>query len=436
MDYDQRRPLGFLYLLKAVTSSLGFGEHALRLVPLICGLGTIAAFYLLTRRIFSGWALVAVNLLMCVNQTAISYSAQAKQYSLELLVAVLMLLLSRPLFDPDCPSKVFWINSLALGLLLWFSFSSVFVLVGIGLALVLDQIWARPERNVARTAGALLLFGALFIPVYAVSMRPGLANPALRAMWMPHYFPLHALSEWPRWIAIKIEEVCVQSFNNRLWPLAGISILFGLVASVRRRDPLLLTGTAGAAACLGAAVLQKYPFSGLLIPLSMPASFFSSVQGINPFAPYFRRASGCFHLIAAAALLWCVASAIKGYGVQPSFMDEPREALRFVRDSWQPGDRLYATRYSTPCVVYYTSKLNWPSRNNIALNVYALDGAQHSPSALSVPVLTGRDWLVEMRTDWDKRGESVPVREYFEARGQRLAGKDVEWTSATLYQIP
>lgn len=120
--------------------------------------------------------------------------------------------------------------------------------------------------------------------------------------------------------------------------------------------------------------------------------------------------------------------------VRPLAADDPREALRFVSSNWQPGDRLYATRLSTPCVIYYGHVLDLPISDAV-LNVEAVNGDQHSPGALSVPVLPGRDWLVEMRESWRKRGESVPVREYFEARGTQLARKDVEWTSATLYQV-
>jgi hypothetical protein len=437
LDYNQApAPLGFLYLVKALTDSAGFSEQVLRLLPLACGIGTIAAFYLLTRQILSGWALVAANLLICVNQNAIAYSAQAKQYSLELMVAVLMLLLSRPLFDPDCRPKTFSINSLALGLLPWFSFSSVFVLAGIGLALVLGQLWTPRQGGASRNSGVLLLWGFLFIPVYLISIRPGMASPAIgHAVWVKEYFPLRALSEAPLWIIGKIEEVCTLSFNKRLWPLAGIGMLFGLVTSILRRDLLLLAGAAGLLVCLGAAVLQKYPFGGRLILFSVPALVLLVVAGYQSlrsvFPPGIRVGSD---LVAASALCWCLASAVKAYGVRPSVNDEPREALRFARSNWQAGDRLYATPLSTPCVIYYSGVLDWPS-SDVSLNVFAVDGGQHSPSVLSVPVSPGRDWLVEMRTPWEERGESVPVREYFEARARKLARKDVEWTSATLYQV-
>jgi hypothetical protein len=435
LDYNQAAPLGLLYLLKALTGSLGFSEWTLRLLPLICGLGTIVTFYILTRQILTGWALVAANLLMCVNHGAIEYSAQVKQYSLELMVTVLMLLLSAPLFDPNSRSKVLWINALVLGLLPWFSFSSVFVLAGISLAVVLSEVWAPRKHGVQRTAGVLLLFGVLLIPVYMISIRPGMANPGLHAVWTAQFFPLHALSEAPLWIASKIKEICVLTFGGRFWPLAAIGMLFGLVASILRRSLLFLAGTTGALACLGAAVFQKYPFSGRLILFLMPVSILLVVAGYQWLRSLFSRSLGIIaDLIAAFVLLWCVASAVRAYAVRPPTADDPREALRFVARHWQTGDRLYTTQLATPCVIYYGPVLDFPISGAI-LNVVAVNGAQPGPSALSIPISPGRDWLIEMREPWRKRGEAVPVREYFEARGTQLKRKDVEWTSSTLYQV-
>jgi hypothetical protein len=436
LDYDQAAPLGFLFMLKALTGSLGFNEHVLRLVPLISGLVAIALFYMLTRHIFSGWALVAVNLLMCFNQLAISYCAQTKQYSLELMIAVLMLLLSRPLFDPNCRSRVFWINSVALGFLPWFSFTAVFMLAGIGLTLVLGQIWNPREGGFRRTAGALLLFAVLFVPIYLFSIRPGMGNPVLRTMWTPEYFPIHALSEAPLWMIRKMHEVCVLTFSNGLWSIAAaIGIICGLAASILRRNLLIVAATGGALACFGATVLQRYPFIGRFLLFLTPTFILLLVAGYQWLSTVLpRRVRIGSDLIAAVALLWCFMSAVKAYVVPPPLLDEPLKALQFVRAHWETGDRMYATPLASPCVIYYGSKPGWPSWHPV-LNVLAVDGAQHIPSTLTVPVLPGRDWLIVSRTDWQTRGESVPVREYFDSRGTPLARKDEEWTTAMLYQV-
>ena len=436
LDYDQAAPLGFLCILKALTGWLGFSEHALRLVPLICGLVAVALFYMLTRQIFSGWALVAVNLLMCFNQIAISYCAQAKQYSLELMIAVIMLLLSRPLFDPNCRPKVFWINSVALGLLPWFSFTAVFVLAGICLALVLGQIWNPREGGFRRTAEALLLYGVLFTPIYFFSIRPGMGNSALRAMWIPDYFPLHALSKAPLWMIRKAYEVCALTFSKGLWSLAAaIGIVCGLAASILRRNLLMLAATGGALACFGATVLQMYPFTGRFLLFLMPTFILlltAGYQWLITLLPRNVRIGS--DVIAAGALLWCSVSAVKAYVVPPPLLDEPLKAFQFVRMNWQTGDRVYATRLASPCLIYYGSRPGFPSWHP-ELNVGAVDGAEHVPSTLSVPVLPGRDWLIVSRTDWLKRGESIPVIEYFDGRGTPLARIDEELTTAMLYRV-
>lgn len=436
LDYDQAGPLGFLYLMKALTESLGSNEYMFRLLPLMAGLATIAAFYVLTRQILSGWALVAANLLLCVNQTAISHSAQAKQYSLELLAAVLMMLLSRSLFEPDRRPRVFWLSALGLGLLPWISFTAVFVLAGIGLALLLDRYWTPRPHGTQTVAGVFLLWLALFVPFYLISMRPGMANSVLHGMWIEHYFPLHALSKGPQWIITKIQEVGTLSFSQRLSVLAVICMISGLIAAILRRNLLILAGTGGAVACLAAAILQKYPFYNRMILFAVPAFILLIVTGYQWMRSLFPRGLGVTaDWVAAAALLWCLGSAVKQFGVQPTFQDQPREALQFLRGNWHSGDRLYATPYSSPCVMYYGRALGLPS-SAFVLNLVAPNPAQRNPPVLSQPVLPGRDWLVEMRTDWEERGESVPVREYFEARAQPLASKDMQWTSVTLYRVP
>jgi hypothetical protein len=198
---------------------------------------------------------------------------------------------------------------------------------------------------------------------------------------------------------------------------------------------LLLAATGGALACFGATVLQMYPFIGRFLLFLTPTFILLLVAGYQWLSTVLpRRVRIGSDLIATAALLWCIVAAVKEYVVPPPLLDEPYKALQFLRANWQTGDRLYATPLASPCVVYYGSRPGWPSWQPV-LNVVAIDGAEHTPSTLSAPVLPGRDWLVMSRTDWQKRGESVPVREYFDGRGTPLARKDEEWTTVMLYRV-
>ncbi len=435
LAYDQAAPLGFLYLIKVFMTAFGRSEGVLRLLPLLCGIGAIACFYRLSSQFLSGWFLVGANALLCVNQVAISYSSQTKQYSGELLVATLMLLLSIPMLRSHCRSRVFWTNSVVLASLLWFSFSAIFVLAGIGLALALREFSQGNMASRRRLMAVLSLWSLLLVPVYIWSVRPGLANPALRAMWVQEYFPWHTLAQAPRWLFDRFIEVSTNNFNKRLWFLAAVSILFGVASIIRRRDMVMIAGCGAVLACLGGAVVQKYPFHGRLLLFLAPVIILLTVLGYEWIrSPFPRWARAGLDGVAGLAVLWCTASAVNAYGVRPGFSDEPREALRYVRANWQPGDRVYATPSSTPCMLYYQRFADIPS-SAIVLDVSAVDGAEHVPTALSAPVAPGRDWLLEMRTPWEKRGESVPVYEYFESRGRLIKQMDVEWTSALLFEV-
>src|SRR5690349_10008810 len=49
LDYNQGAPLGFLFLKRLIGTHLGFGEYALRLVPLIAGISSLYLFYKLAQ---------------------------------------------------------------------------------------------------------------------------------------------------------------------------------------------------------------------------------------------------------------------------------------------------------------------------------------------------------------------------------------------------
>ncbi|HYL36157.1 MAG TPA: hypothetical protein VEV17_09625 [Bryobacteraceae bacterium] len=435
LEYDQAAPFGFLYLQKIVISVLGDSEAALRALPLTCGMLAIVAFYFFTRKLLKGWALVAANVLMGVNQLAINYSAICKQYSTEMLVAVVMLMLSYPLFDRSCPRGLFWRNSVILGLLPWFSFSALFMLAGIGIIMACAQASGGRWLVSKRIAWLCLLWVALLLPIYQYSIRPGTLNSSLHTMWAEDYMPLQSLADCLGWIWNKFVEVCEMAFNKRLWFLAAAGITVGTTASVLHRDWAVLAGAAALCVCYGAAALHQYPVRGRLVLFAMPVLILLLVRGYE----WLRRMFAGVVLLAAdaivgAALLWCTLSAIKAVFLYPTYIDQPREVLRFARSQWRPGDRLYATPYSTACVLYYRKPLDW-AEADFNLNVKSAEDEETTPTRLTTPVLPGRSWLVEMRTPWKRRGESVPVREYFDAHGKWLAQKDVEWTSVTLYEI-
>lgn len=432
LDWDQAAPVGFLYLLEAVVGAGGSSEQVLRFLPLAVSVASVLAFAALGARIFSGWSLVGATVLFAVNQTAISYAAQVKQYSLEVLVSVLMLQVSRPLLTGTVSPRQVVARGLALALLLWFSFSGLFVLAGIGAVLALRSLQRR--FAVWHLAGIAAIWGVTLVAVYLVSIRPGMSNDALRGMWVAHYFPVHDLAAAPAWMFDKAAELATLHFNKRLWPLA-LGAMLTVFLTRRPVDPTLQAGAWGVLACLGAAGVQAYPFSGRLLLFLAPAVVLLIVGGhasLRALAP--RAPRLLLDGVAVLALGWCVASAVKTYAVRPTFIDEPREVLRFAASNWRDGDRLFATPYASPCVLYYAPRVGLDT-TAIATRVLPVGDASATPRALAPPVGHGRHWLVVMRTPWEARGQSVPVEEYFARSGRELMRRDAQWSSAVLFDV-
>ncbi len=142
LGYDQAAPLGFLILQKTVFTTVGMDDITTRVVPLIFGLLTIAlivplSFRLFDMKIHPCATLLAIGLI-CLNRGIVGYSGTAKQYSLECAITLLLLLaLAQCIGEGDTrgspTSRVFLILSPAL---LWFSYGAVFIIGGIGAALI------------------------------------------------------------------------------------------------------------------------------------------------------------------------------------------------------------------------------------------------------------------------------------------------------------
>src|SRR5262245_42200139 len=88
----QVAPLLFLWAGRAAVQFLGTSECALRLVPLLAGLGGLLLFWCLARQALSPLAATFAIGLLAVSRWPVTMSANLKPYSLDLFVAVALLL--------------------------------------------------------------------------------------------------------------------------------------------------------------------------------------------------------------------------------------------------------------------------------------------------------------------------------------------------------
>ena len=140
LDLNQGAPLGFLLLSKLTVSLFGHGEFALRLPALLAGMIGLAIFVPLAYRMLD---VIAARIAVCLYALApylIAYSAEFKQYELDATIAVGLLLLGQ--------ARRWFALAIAGMIAVWFSHPAVFVLGGVGLSLLLQQL---PTRKLSQT---------------------------------------------------------------------------------------------------------------------------------------------------------------------------------------------------------------------------------------------------------------------------------------------
>lgn len=371
LAFGQTAPYGFLALERLAVTLLGTGEHALRLVPLLAGLGTLYLFPAVARRYVSGPARIVALAIVALAPFLVYYSSEVKQYSLDVLVALGVLWAAAELRDgrPRAALKAALVGVLGV----WFSQPAVFMLAGAGLALLHGAVRDGDRRRM----GTLLAVGAAwlasFAGSYAVS-RASLADPEyMQAFWRPGFMPVPTTAaEW-MWLP----ERMLRLFREPLGVMGKDPfpvLRFGQMAAgvvacaagawwMGRRRPLRL-------ALLGlpfllmvaASVVRAYPFagsyesSGRVLMFLVPSLALLMGEGAVRLAralPGGRVVTGvAVALLLAPSLVYATASV-------PHVRAEVKPLLEYSAQHRMPGDVMYVYYNARPQFMYYGERYGW-----------------------------------------------------------------------------
>jgi hypothetical protein len=132
--YEQKAPIGYLWATRLCILLFGKQEMALRLFPLLCGIGTLLLFTAVARHFLKTWGALATVGILAFSAPCVYHSVEAKQYSTELFVAVLALwLYVRYSKNTSIEALIAW--GVFGAVALWFSFSAIFVFASIAIAI-------------------------------------------------------------------------------------------------------------------------------------------------------------------------------------------------------------------------------------------------------------------------------------------------------------
>jgi 4-amino-4-deoxy-L-arabinose transferase-like glycosyltransferase len=164
LNYEQFAPPVFLWLVKGCSVLFGFSEYALRLYPLLAGLGSLFVLYGLLKEYMPERSSWYALFLFASAYMFLRYATEVKQYSGDILLSLFLMLLA---LKTDIKAKsgpqflLIWL--FAGSLAIWTSMPSVFILAGAGVYYFLVCIKQREWKGILLLVILAVVWGLQFL---------------------------------------------------------------------------------------------------------------------------------------------------------------------------------------------------------------------------------------------------------------------------------
>lgn len=348
LDYRQGAPPLFLLLCKAAISLLGSSEYALRLIPLLAGIGSVIVFAALVRNLLGGWPAIAAMALFALLEPLVYYSSEVKQYSMDVLVAAAILWAAiRIAKNPSTKNAIVLVLVGAVGM--FASHPTVFVLAGVSIWLVLARKFKTSFLAPIFAAWAILL-----LLDYLFFLHPLEQNAGLQHHWAAAYPPLSPdIFPWLCSAALQLfagyDTMWLRFSVFGVWPAYAAMILaiFGAYQLFRRGVLDLVLWPIGLTFL--AATARKYPFDDRLLLFLVSLDVILIAASLQGRFRYFAS------ILLGFILIGCITRQMI-FTLHPPGREEIKPVLSYLHDHWQPGDILYLYRPADTAYLYYRNQ--------------------------------------------------------------------------------
>ncbi len=368
LDYHQTAPALWLLLERLAHDLLGSGERALRLVPLLFGIGTLFLVAWLARRLLTMSASLIVLAFVAVNDRLIYFSNEVKQYSAEafavtLVIAVGILLCQRVINQRLI--IIFWVAASIASVL------SIMAIPVTAAVATLVAIRARPGwRRIRRFAMGVPVWLALVVPLYLTGLRASQTDQSLQEMWA-FVYPERPLYDIPATIGWLIDTGSDLATDPLGVSYAVLYFILAVVGAIKcgRRHGLSVVGILLCPWVIGlvASALHIYPLWGRLALYGVPACLLLIGYAVDFPAPRGPDAPGrharinqkprflvwAFSLgLALPTLIPQVFNAV-GLAIAPPDPYQYREAIAYIAQHRQDGEPLLVIPERTSHVLHW-----------------------------------------------------------------------------------
>ncbi|OJW06053.1 MAG: hypothetical protein BGO49_07335 [Planctomycetales bacterium 71-10] len=367
LGQDQAAPVVFLWIEDALATLSGYDERALRLLPLAASIAALPLAHRFARDVFGPLAGLIAVALMAFSEPLIAYGVQLKPYSSDVLAALLFLNAARwALKGGETPRRCAAVGALG-SVLVWASFPVVFVIGGVGLALIAGA-FARGDRAAgARWIVSMAACAGSFLAGYALIFRHYATSAYLLEWWRFAFAPLPPRSaEDFRWYATNLGRMFEQELGIRHWYAAALLWALGIAATARgafgpggRTAAAMLL--APVALNLAASAIHKYPFNERTMLYAAPLTATLTAAGAARLLTTPRTSA---RLAGVAALAVALAHPIRvqaEYARNPEAraLEDVRPTLAFLAEKGRPEDPIYVHWDAVAYYDFYVVRLKY-----------------------------------------------------------------------------
>ena len=377
LEHGQAAPPLFLAAERFVSLTLGRGELAERVIPLLLALAALPLFALLAWRVLSPAAAAIATALLCLCDKHIWFSAEVKQYTGDVLIAIaLMILFLQAVRTGRSMSLV--ALSLFAAAAGWFSHAAILVFASLSAATFFVIMWySRPRlkcgtaapgcvprkaevfdlRSNTAEGGCATLWALLNIPpavsftaLYFLSLRHQGADTYLEDWWSDSFVDWSRPLAIPLWLIGRLRNLTSYPISPFEWlgVLLVPLMLLGIVGWWKaRRWELLAMCLGPIAVTLFAAAVHKYPFSGSRVNLFLVPGLLllagAGVQFALQLSRAWRAGRAAPGLLAAVLLAPLLVGDIRCLFV-PRNKGAMREVVTYLKTNRAPSEPVYVAR--------------------------------------------------------------------------------------------
>ena len=370
LAYAQVAPVPFLWAERLMVQLFGLNEWALRAIPLVAGCALCVVMALLARRMLRQDEATIALVLTAFSQILVRYSAEAKPYSSDAFLTVLVIGAAGALIGRLDNKRSWIVLAMAGAVAIASALPSVFVCFGVAVALV-TQAFRRKRVDLLPRIGLLALsWATLYSLFYLVFYRGPADAPYMRAFWEGSFLTFGSPSLLVRTQAALLEWGRAVDAGWALFGLSAVTLALVVLGTVtlwrRRQEPYALLLLAPGIAPFAASALGLYPVASRLLLFAAPLFIMLMAVGtvwaarkVNALIPLVRQ-----RWVAALLVLPTVTTVMASLAYDRD--QQMRPLVQGLKGRWLPGEAVYVFHRIVPAWLLYSTDWTAPNLEQLA----------------------------------------------------------------------